>query len=72
MRWTKIPRNKVRVYISGATLMPVNVTLGRHLWEAEVVWERRYFWMDASKAAARKSAVMLVAMETMKALNDLA
>ena len=52
--------------------MPVNVKLGRRLWEAEVVWERRYFWMDASKAAARKSAVMLVPPETMKALNDLA
>ena len=38
--------------------MPVNVTLGRHLWEAEVVWERRRFWMDASKAAARKCADM--------------
>ena len=72
LRWTKIPRDKVRVYIRRARLMPVNITLGRHLWEAEVVWERRYFWMDASKAAAWKSVVMLVPPETMKALNDLA
>ena len=57
LRWTKIPRSSARIY-KRARLMPVNVTLGRHLWEAEVVWERRRFWMDASKAAARKSADM--------------
>ena len=64
-------RSSARIYKRGKT-MPVDVKLGRRLWEAEVVWERRYFWMDASEAAARKSAVMLVPPETMRALNDLA
>ncbi len=50
--------------------MPVNITLGRHLWEAEVVLERRHFWMDASKLAARNPAVMLIPPETMKALVE--
>ena len=47
--------------------MPVNVVLGRHMWEAEVVWERRRFWMDASKAAARKCADMAEATEAVEA-----
>ncbi len=44
--------------------MPANVQLVKHDWQVEVGWERRRFWMDAAKVAARKNADRMTDVET--------